>query len=138
VNYYIRIIEDPYAGHPSRGYSKHNMWSLTNKVFKVNNPNPVLEEVVSTIDGKVAKLMCYIITRKDFLSVCPQLENIKSETFAIPQEFAVLCNTDALAELNKGVGTQRLAGMEESIRISKRWAQEAEKKGITSPFILRR
>jgi hypothetical protein len=138
MDYYIRVIEDPFAGHPTRGYSKHNMWSLTNKVFRVSNPSPVLEEVVSTIDGSVSKLMCYIISRKDFLSVCPQLENIKSETFAIPQEFALLCNTEATEELNKGVGTKKLTGMEESIRISKRWAQEAEKRGITSPFILRR
>ena len=133
---YIKIIKDPYSHHPLREYGNHNMYFLTNLVFEVVSPTPTLEEIVSYLDASVSKQMCYLVTRDNFLRMCPQLENMpKTKTVAIPEEFATLWHPEGLINPITGKGM----GLEEGVRKSKRWVEEARKLGISdNPFTLRR
>lgn len=133
---YIRVMMDLDAKHPSRGYSQHNMYSLANRVFKVVQPEPVDEEVVSLIDGKVTTQKCYIVSRDEFLKVAPEFESVAiTKTFAIPVEFAVPYYPEGLINPETGEG----CGLHEGIRKSLRWVEEAKKLGIdtTNPFIIK-
>lgn len=136
MDYFIRIVQDPYSLHPSRGFSKHNMWSLVNRVFKVVSPEPVMEEVVSLVDGKSAKVKSYIIERDEFLKVAPEFEQYQStNTYAIPCEFAVPWIPEGRINPETGKG----CGLEEGVRKSNRWVEEAKKLGLSdNPFLLRR
>ena len=133
---YIRVMMDPYARHESRGYCRHNMYSLCNRVFKLLNPNPVDEEVVSTIDHSVTTQKCYIFSRDEFLRVAPEFEGVSEigTTFAIPVEFAVPWHPEGLINPVTGKGM----GLEEGVRKSIRWKEEAKKLGISeNPFTLK-
>lgn len=135
--YYIRIIADPWAKHPKRKYSKTNMYSLCNLVFKVVDPIPRMEEIVSTLDGSCSVQKCYIIERDEFLRVCPQFEEdpgiMASKTIAIPVEIAVPWLPKGRFD-NNG----KKIGMEAGVYVSKRWVEEAKKLGIsTNPFTLK-
>ena len=134
--FYIRIVMDPWAKHPSRKYNRHNMYSLCNKVFKVVSPIPQEEEIVSTIDGSSMVYKCYLIERDEFLKVCPQFEEdraiMASKTVAIPVDFAVPWIPGGRIVNGKSIG------LEEGVRKSKRWVEEAEKLGIsTNPFTIK-
>ena len=135
--FYIRIIADPWAKHPKRKFSKNNMYSLCNLVFRVKYPEPRMEETVSTLDGTCATQKCYIIERDEFLRVCPQFEEdqgiMASKTVAIPVEFATPWLPEGRFDRNG-----KLIGMEGGVYASKRWVEEAKKKGrSTNPFLLK-
>lgn len=135
--FYIRIIADPWAKHPARKYSRHNMYSLCNCVFKIRDPNPKMEECVSTLDGSVSMHKSYIIDRDEFLRVCPQFEEdpgiMASKTVAIPVEIAVPWLPQGRFDENG-----KRIGMEGGDYVSKRWVEEAKKMGIsTNPFTLK-
>lgn len=133
IGKYIRIIEDPYSHHRSRGYSTHNHWSLCNLVFELAEPEPRMEDIVSIEDGSVSRQMSYIISRDDFLRVCPQLEGVRTKTFAIPVEFALPWLPEGRINPRTGKG----CGLEEGCRKSRRWKEEAAKLGIMNPFTLK-
>lgn len=135
--YYVKVMFDPWAKHPSRKYARHNMHSLVNKVFKVVSPIPQEEEIVSTIDGSSMKCQCYLIERDDFLRVAPEFEDSAigqniTKTVAIPMSFVEPWIPEG--RIINGKST----GLEEGVRKSKRWVEEAEKLGRSSnPFLLR-
>lgn len=138
--YYIKVVMDPWAKHPSRNYSRHNMYSLVNKVFKVVSPIPQEEDIVSMIDGSsMEKYKCYLVERDEFLRVVPQFEDnpaysamSSSKTIAIPVDFVEPWIPEG--RIIDGKST----GLEEGVRKSKRWVEEAEKLGVsTNPFTLK-
>lgn len=132
IGKYIRVIEDPYTAHESRGYCRHDMWSLNNKVFELAEEKPRMEEIVSTLDGSVSRQVCYIISRDDFVRVCPHFEGVRTKTFAIPTEFALPWIPEGRFRPDG-----KPWGLEESVRKSLRWKEEAAKMGITNPFTLK-
>ena len=131
---YIRVIEDPFNLHPARGVTTHEKWSMANRVFKCKYLKPVEEEIVSMLDGSCSKHLCYIIDRDEFLRVCPYLEGVKTQTFAIPVEFAVPWKPEGRINPETGKG----CGLEAEVQRSKGWADLGREKGFTSPFSRRR
>jgi len=135
--FYIRVMSDPWAKDPTRKYSRHNMHSLVNKVFQVVSPIPQDEEIVSIIDGSTMVCKCYLITRDEFLKKAPEFEdtaiaNPSAKTIAIPMSFVEPWIPDGRIVNGKSTG------LEEGVRKSKRWVEEAEKLGKASnPFLLK-
>lgn len=137
--HYIRIMEDPWGKDPTRKYAKHNLYTLTNKVFPVTDENgePTDDEMVSIVDGSKMTCPCYHILRDDFLRICPQFEDTAlaypgNKYVLIPASFAVSWFPEGRFVNGKSTG------LEEGVRKSKRWVEEAKRLGIdTNPFVLK-
>lgn len=136
-SFYIRVMSDPWAKDATRKYSKHNMHSLVNKVFQVIDPNPIDEEIVSIIDGSSMTCKCYLVTRDEFLRKAPEFEDtpiasVSNKYVAIPVSFVEPWIPEGRFVDGKSTG------LEEGVRKSKRWIEEAEKLGRSkNPFLLK-
>lgn len=96
--FYCKVMSDPWAKDKSRGYARHNLYSLTGKVFRCKYMYPVEAETVSLVDGVVSKKLCYVIERDEFLRVVPQLEGqVNTKYVCIPREFAIQYTPEQVA-----------------------------------------